>query len=129
MSPVIAVIADELVHQPLQVAFIENDHMVEQIATACANPTLGHTILPWTAEAGALGLDIETLDCGDNLIVEIHAAIEDLIFRCGVVGEGFAQLLAHPCARCMPGHVVVKNLPPVMRDDEEAVENAEGERR
>jgi len=50
MSPTLMVIADVLIHEAYQMAFIENDHMVEQIAEAVANPTFRHLI-----EEAALG--------------------------------------------------------------------------
>ena len=46
VRPVIMVIADVLVHQALQVAFIENDYVIEQIPAATANESLRHAILP-----------------------------------------------------------------------------------
>src|SRR5208337_3637601 len=59
VSPVLMVIADVLKHKPFQVAFIENDHIVEQIPAAIPDPTLGDTVLPRTSEAGSLGRDAE----------------------------------------------------------------------
>jgi hypothetical protein len=52
VGPVIMVIADVLKHKPFQVAFIEHDHMVEQITTTASDPALGDSDLPWTSEAG-----------------------------------------------------------------------------
>jgi hypothetical protein len=49
------VIVDVLNHEPFQVAFIEDDHMVEQVPTAVADPAFGNTVLPRTSEAGSLG--------------------------------------------------------------------------
>jgi len=43
--------------------------------------------------------------------------------------KGLAQLLDHPSTRRILGHIEVKDAPPVMRNDEEAVENAEGQPR
>jgi hypothetical protein len=45
MSPVIVVIVDVLVHQALQVAFIENDHMIEQVAATRAYESISHAVL------------------------------------------------------------------------------------
>jgi hypothetical protein len=73
------VIADILIHQAFQMAFIENDHMVEQIAAPVANPAPGNTVLPRTSEAGALGLDAEALYCVNYLSIETGATIKDQI--------------------------------------------------
>ena len=50
--------------------FVENDHMVEQIAAAVADPTLGNAILPRTSKAGSLGLDAEALHGVDHFFIE-----------------------------------------------------------
>jgi len=49
-------VTNVLVHQAFQMAFVHNDHVVEQIAAAGAYPSFGHTVLPWASEAGALKL-------------------------------------------------------------------------
>jgi hypothetical protein len=110
-------------------AFIQNDHMVEQIAAAVADPTLGDAVLPRTSEAGPLGLDAEALHRVDHFFIELCAAIKDQIAGRRVVRERLAQLLNDPGAGRVFGHIAVKDAPPIMRNDEEAVENAEGERR
>jgi len=46
-----------------------------------------------------------------------------------VLGKCFAQLLNHPGAARMFGDIAVEDSPTAMRNDEKAVENAEGERR
>jgi hypothetical protein len=40
---------------------IQNNYMVKQIASAVADPALGHAVLPRTAEAGSLRLNAEAL--------------------------------------------------------------------
>lgn len=71
VGPVSVIIVNELIQEALQMPFIQNDHVVEKIATACANPTLGYAIFPWTAEAGSLRLDAKALDDIDDLSIEI----------------------------------------------------------
>ena len=103
--------------------------MVEQIPAAVAHPALGDAVLPRTAEAGLLGLDAKARYGIDHVIVELRAAIKDQIAGGRVVRERLAQLLNNPPAGRMSGHIAMKKTPPVMRDHEEAIENAEGERR
>lgn len=50
MHTVVVLITRLLLHAPFQVAFVEDDHMVEQIAAAVADEALGHTVLPGTLE-------------------------------------------------------------------------------
>jgi hypothetical protein len=47
------VVADIVGKESLEVALVAGDDMVEQIAAATAHPSLGDSILPWTAEGGA----------------------------------------------------------------------------
>jgi hypothetical protein len=54
MCSVFVIVTDVISHQAFQMPLIENNHMVEQIAAAIANPTLGNTVLPRASEAGPL---------------------------------------------------------------------------
>jgi len=74
------IVADILTHQALQMAFIENDDMVEQIAAAVADEPFSNTVLPRTAETGSLGLDAKDLHCIDQFLIELPGA-PDLAFR------------------------------------------------
>ena len=47
--------------------FVENDHMVEQIPAAVADPALCNTVLPRASEVGPLWLDAEALHGIDHL--------------------------------------------------------------
>ena len=128
MRAVLVIITDVLVHEAFQMPFVENDHMVEQISAAVPDPSLRNAVLPRASEAGLLGLDAEALHRLNHFAIELGAAIEDQIARRGVVRERFPQLLNNPNTGRMPGHIAVQDAPPVMRNDEEAVQNAEGER-
>ena len=98
-------------------------HMIEQNPAAAAYPVFRTAVLPWTSEAGALGLNDKTLNCCNHFIIELWAAIKDQVAGCGVIGERLAQLLNGPCTFRMAHHLALKNTPPVMRDDEKAVEH------
>ena len=54
---IIVVIGDKIGHKALQVSLIEDDHLIEQIASAIAGESLGDPALPGTSEIGSLGLD------------------------------------------------------------------------
>jgi hypothetical protein len=128
MRSVLVVIADVLIHQTFQMAFVENDYMVEQIATAVANPALGDTVLPRTSITCPLGLDAKILDRVDDFFIELCAAIKDQVTRRRVVRKCLAELLNRLCAGRMLGHIEMKNAPPVMQDDKEAIQHSEGQR-
>ena len=129
MGSILVVVADVFVHQSLQMTFVQHDHVIEEVVAAVTDEALGHAILPRTSEAGTFRLDAEAGDRFDDLRTEVRSAVEDQIFRSGVVRERLAQLLVHPRARRMPGDVEMKNAPSIMRDDEEAVQHTESERR
>jgi hypothetical protein len=128
MRSVVMVIADVIIHEPFQVAFIEDDHMIKQVPTTIADPSFGNAVLPRALETGSLWLNAEALYCADDFFVEVRAAIEDQILRCRVVGKGLAQLLYNPGARWVPGQVEMKKTPPVVGNDEEAIQHTESER-
>ena len=52
MRSIFVVVTDVLIHQAFQMTSIEDDHMIEQIPAAVANPALCNTVLPRTPEAG-----------------------------------------------------------------------------
>jgi hypothetical protein len=72
-------VVDEFAHEALEMAFVEDDHMIEQVATAGANKPLTDAILPWALEACSLGLDPEALDRRNYLFVEIRPTIKDQV--------------------------------------------------
>ena len=123
------VVAGVLVHQAFQMALVENDHMVKQIAPTVADEAFGNAVLPWTPKAGLFALDAQAPHHVDHPLVEAGAAIENQVAGRGVIRGRFAQLLHHPSARWMAGHVELKNAPTVMRDDAEAIQHAECRRR
>jgi len=105
MRPVVVIIANVFVHQSFQMPFVEHDHMVDQIPSTVANPTLCDTILPRTSEASPLGLDAEALHRVNHVFLELCATVEDQILGNRVVRERFAQLLRDPRTGWMPSHV------------------------
>lgn len=125
---VLVVVVDVFVYQALQMALVEDDHVVEQVPTATADQAFRHPVLPRTLEAGPLRLDAEEPDRLNHFIVEVRTAVEDQEFQCGVVWKSLAQLLAHPHAGRMSGHIEVQDAPPVVRNYKKAVQHSTGER-
>jgi hypothetical protein len=87
MHSVFVIVVNVLVHEPLQMPFIKDDDMIEQIPATVADPALSAPVLPQTAEAGLLRLDAEVLDRVDHFTVEVCTAIEDQVFGSQVVGN------------------------------------------
>src|ERR1700694_1570665 len=129
MRAILVIIADIFVHHAFQMALIENNHVVEQIPAAGAYPAFRNTVLPWTSEACPHWSDTEALQGLGHFSIELRAMIKDQVARGRVKWERLAQLLNDPCARRMTSPLTLKNKPPVMRDDEKAVEHSEGQSR
>src|ERR1039457_4682153 len=82
MGAILEIVEDVFVHQAFQMPPIENDHVVEQIPAAGAYPAFRNAVLPWTSEAGALGLNAEaihssitsSLNCGPRSKIKYPGA-------------------------------------------------------
>lgn len=79
MRGVVAVVADVLVHPALQMALIENDHMIEQVAPATTDEAFRNAILPRTSETGSFRLDAEALQRVNNFGTETGTLVEDKV--------------------------------------------------
>ena len=79
MSSVVMIVTDVLFHQPLEVPFIHNDHMVEQVPTTASDPALSDAILPRSSETGSLRLDTETLHAADHFAIKVRGPVENQI--------------------------------------------------
>jgi len=108
---------------------IQDDYVIEQVSPAVSNPTFGYAVLPRTPEAGPLRCDAEAFDCFDDFRVEVRASIKNQKLRGRIKRERFAQLLDDPSAGWMPCNVVLQNTSAIMRDNEEAVQHSEVDRR
>jgi hypothetical protein len=82
MCAILEIVADVFVHQPFQMALIENDHVVEQIPAAGSYPVWGHRI----DEQNAEGTE------GDNEALGSAA-----------VGRVCSGALFEPVTQCGPG--------------------------
>src|SRR6266446_6176001 len=70
MGSVLMVVADIFAHESFQMAFIEHDHMVQQVAAAASHPTLCDSVLPRTAKRGANRFSPQVLSRGDHVIAK-----------------------------------------------------------
>lgn len=55
MSTVLVVVTDVIVHKAFEMALVQNNHMVQQVSPATADPALGNTILPRLRKLVRLG--------------------------------------------------------------------------
>src|SRR5271166_2363515 len=129
MSPVFVVIANVFVQQSSQVPLVQNDHMVKQLPTHTPNPALGDAVLPRTSKRGSDRFRAVLFDGRDHVGGELRIAIKDQEPMWIIESPSFAQLQYNPQGVRLPGHVAVENLPPIVADDEETVQNSKGQSR
>ena len=55
VGSVLMVIPDVLGHEAFQMAFVQNDHMIQQISAAASHPALGNSVLPRLRNAVRMG--------------------------------------------------------------------------
>ena len=82
LRPVIMVVLDVLSHEPLQLAFVKHDDVVQQIAAAVADEALGDAVLPRTSETCSLGVNAETLHSVNHFEFELMPTIKDQVTCC-----------------------------------------------
>jgi hypothetical protein len=121
MSSVFMIVADVLRDQSLQVPLVQGNHVIEQVASATFDPTLGNAILPgaWAGSSGRCAIDE---DCSPSIFC---ISVKDQEAGNGIERGSLSQLLHDPHARGMLGDVEMQNFPSLMADNEEAVEHAE----
>ncbi len=128
MRAVAMVVADVFREQSLQMAFIERDDVVQQIAPAAFDPTLRHTILPGTFERGPHWAHLQRSNGYGNLEPVLRIPVEDQKPGGRFKRKRFPQLLDDPHARRMPGDVEMQDATTIVADDEEAVQRPESDR-
>ena len=114
------VIVDVVFQQSSQVPLVQNDHVVEQIATHTSDPTLGDAVLPGTAKSSPDRFCAVLFDGRDDVSRELGIAVEAQKPGWRFVPPSFAQLQYDPQGIWLTGHIAVQNLPPIVADDEEA---------
>jgi len=129
MGSVLVKVSNILAHQPFEMPSVEHDHVVEEIATAASDEALGDAVLPRALERSPDRFHAKRLCRFDDFGIEGCVAVVDQVFRSRVERERLAQLLRNPGARRMPGDIEVENPSPVVSDNEEAIEHAEGKGR
>lgn len=109
MRSVLVVIADVIGHEPLQMTFVEDDHVVKQIPAAVANKSLGHAVLPRTLETRSLRCDAKALDRLDHIEVEVGSAVAQKR-RPSFGWFRIPRRLSHPAQHRLLGDVIAEHL-------------------
>src|ERR1700688_856905 len=53
MRPVLVIVELVCRHQPFEMPLIQDNHVVQQVASTTSHPALSNTVLPWTAKGRA----------------------------------------------------------------------------
>ena len=125
VATVLVIVADVSSHEPDEMTCAENHDVLKELATAAADPPLRGSVLPWAAKRSANGFCARCFDELDDRSAKDEVAIEDEIFRSGVVGKRLTQLLNNPSRRRVERGVEVNDVPTAVLDDEEAVQQPE----
>ena len=129
MRAVLVVVANILREQAFQVAFVDCDDVIQEIAAATPYSALCHSILPRTFERSADRIHAQGSNrCGDFQSI-LGITIKDDEPRSGSKWKCFSQLLNDPHDCRMLCDIEVQDAPTIVTDDEEAIEHTEGDRR
>ncbi len=129
VRPIFMVIANIFGHQPLEVLLIQHDHVVQQVSSATPHPALCDAVLSRTAKGSADGLASQVFHSRNHIDSELGVVIEQKQSVRRRVRPCLPQLLPEPESIGISGHVETQNLPPIMANDKEAIQNAKPERR
>src|ERR1700730_4309926 len=109
-SPVMVVIEISGNDTP-EMAFVQNDEMIEAIVAQGSDQPLHEPVLPWTARCTKALFDPHALAPPLKCAAVDRIAITKEVLRRAVPGEGFDDLLARPLSRRILGNVEVQNFP------------------
>src|SRR5215469_13403246 len=76
MSPVLMVIEQVGRHQSFEMPLIQDDHVVQQVASATSHPTLSNTVLPRTAKGRASWLASHVSHGRNHIGAKLCVAVE-----------------------------------------------------
>jgi hypothetical protein len=101
VSSILVVVVYIVTQQPLQMAFVHRKDVVQQIAAATLDPSLGEAVLPRAFERGPDRPDLQRSNGCGNLDSILAIPVEDQEPRSRFERERFPQLLYDPQAcRC-----------------------------
>ena len=119
------VVSQVVAPQTPEMLFVQGNHMIQHLAAATAHPALGYSVLPWTADARANGLDVARRQKPEYMAAKLGITIEQDVFVATWKRQSLPQLLHDPIARGMCRNIEMQDSPSMMLDDEETVEDAE----
>ena len=110
-------------------AFIQRDDMVEDLPAGTSDPAFGDSILPGSLYARPFRLQARGLQERDHFGIELRIVIQNGVTIRLLSGECLPKLLDHPISGWVGSDIAVQNLPTLMINHEEAIQQLEGDRR
>ena len=87
MRAILVVVRDIRREQPLQMRLADGNHMIQQFATAGADPALGHPVLPRTTNCRPNRLDVRGANRSGHLGAVLGVVIQNEKLGCRFVGS------------------------------------------
>src|SRR5260370_24475111 len=129
MGTVVMVVGDVIREEPLEMALVQRNDLVEQLAPAAADPAFRGSIRPRAVDGGLHAANFHGSNRSRYFQSILCIVVKDEELGRGLVGKGFAHLLHNPTARWMTSDIEVYDAATVVADEEEAVEHVESESR
>src|SRR6266581_3909002 len=76
MRPVLVIVVQVRRHQPFEMPLIQDNHVVQQVASATSHPALSNTVLPRTAKGRASWLASDVPHCRNHVGSKLCVSIE-----------------------------------------------------
>jgi hypothetical protein len=105
-----------------EMVFIDDDDVVETLASYRAHKPLDVGILPRGSGCSGDGLDAKSLNTAPKVITVDTIAVSDHVLGRRVLGERLNDLLGGPPRAWVAGDVPVQNTPVVVGQDQEDIE-------
>jgi len=122
-------VGDVFVQHPLQVALVEDDHMVQTLIPRRSDPPLRERVRPRRPHGGPDPFDAEPLHAAIKLDPEPAVSVADQIpRRVPVPTTRVHNLLSSPFGGGMSGHPSLQNLAGLVVHHEEDVQRLEEDR-
>ena len=125
MRAVLVVVANILIEQAFQVAFVNCDDVIQEITPATPYPTFCNAILPRTFERSADRIHPQGSNRRGDFQSILGITIKDDEPRSGSKWKCFSQLLDDPQACRMLCDIEMQDAPTIVTDDEKTIERAE----
>ncbi len=126
MRSTVVVVVEVRREDPLQVAIVENDHVVEAFSANRSNHAFAVRILPGRSGCRGNFINAHLLHTVSEIDSVAAVTITDEILRRLIPGKRFRDLLCRPARRGIRRDVEVNHPPALMAKDDETVQNAKG---